>query len=101
VPQTRGARCDTSEVSPTAAQAARVASVDLDCEGRTDELGRCTLTKKLDSFSRQDTAGANSVSFDGRVNGKGLPKGTYTLTLVTTMAGISSSKQTLTFTVTT
>ena len=73
----------------------------LTARGRTDELGRCTLTKKLDSFSRQDTAGANGVSFDGRVNGKGLPKGTYTLTLVTTMAGISSSKQTLTFTVTT
>jgi hypothetical protein len=44
----------------------------------------CTRTITLGSFTRSATAGANSVPFSGRVNGRKLKPGTYKLTAVPT-----------------
>jgi hypothetical protein len=43
---------------------------------------RCTLLKKVGSFTHADTAGANSLRFSGRLNGRKLPPGTYELKAV-------------------
>jgi hypothetical protein len=43
---------------------------------------RCTLLKKLGSFTHVDVAGANSLHFSGRLNGKKLPVGSYELQAV-------------------
>jgi hypothetical protein len=42
----------------------------------------CTLLRKVGSFTHADKAGANSVHFSGRLNGKKLPVGSYELQLV-------------------
>ncbi|MGA2470817.1 MAG: choice-of-anchor Q domain-containing protein [Solirubrobacteraceae bacterium] len=57
----------------------------------------CTRTVDEGSFTHQDTAGANSVAFDGRVGGKTLPKGSYTVTVKASLDGLTSATQTATF----
>jgi hypothetical protein len=43
---------------------------------------RCTILTKLGSFTHVDAAGANSLHFSGRLKGKKLPRGAYTLQAV-------------------
>jgi hypothetical protein len=43
---------------------------------------RCTLYKAVGTFSHADLAGANSLHFSGRLNGRKLAKGTYRLQAV-------------------
>jgi hypothetical protein len=51
--------------------------------GKANRRGkRCTIYKALGSFTHTDTAGANSLHFSGRLNGKRLPKGSYRLQAV-------------------
>jgi hypothetical protein len=43
---------------------------------------RCTILKRIGTFTHPDAAGANSFHFSGRLNGKRLPKGSYRLQAV-------------------
>jgi hypothetical protein len=40
----------------------------------------CTITKTIESFTHQDTAGSNRIPFTGRVRGHALAAGAYLLT---------------------
>ena len=52
------------------------------------KLRRCTLYKRLGTFTHNDVAGANSFQFTGRVKRKPLPLGRYRLHAVArTVAG--------------
>ncbi len=53
---------------------------------------RCTLLKKVGSFTHVDKTGANSLRFSGRVNGHKLPAGSYELQVVArNAAGIGAT----------
>jgi hypothetical protein len=40
---------------------------------------RCTILTKVGGFTHVDVAGANSLHFSGRIKGRKLAKGSYTL----------------------
>jgi predicted outer membrane repeat protein len=50
---------------------------------------KCTRSVPAGSFSHHDAAGANHFHFSGRLNGKGLAKGSYTATAVPRLSGLT------------
>jgi hypothetical protein len=58
---------------------------------------KCTISGTFGSFSHQDVAGANTVTFSGQLNGKALAKGSYTLSAKPVYAGLTGAIETTTF----
>ncbi|HUB75982.1 MAG TPA: choice-of-anchor Q domain-containing protein [Solirubrobacteraceae bacterium] len=59
----------------------------------------CTITGTFASFSHQDSAGLNVVSFSGRPGGRALAPGHYTLSATPALGGLSGASVKATFTV--
>jgi uncharacterized membrane protein len=60
---------------------------------------RCTILTKVGSFTHADVAGADSLHFSGRIGGRKLPRGTYTLRAVTHDAAGSGAAVSKSFTI--
>jgi alpha-tubulin suppressor-like RCC1 family protein len=58
---------------------------------------RCTLYKRIGSFTHADAAGANKFRFIGRIGGHTLKPGSYRLVAVSLSAGGKSSAKTVAF----
>jgi hypothetical protein len=66
----------------------------------TAEHPRCQRTLAAGALTLSAKAGSNSIPFNGKVGGKTLKPGTYTMTITATnVAGQTSTPQSLTFTI--
>jgi hypothetical protein len=52
---------------------------------------RCTSYELLGTFTKQDSPGADSLHFSGRLNGRALPGGVYQLRLTPTASGLAGN----------
>ena len=67
---------------------------------RSRTARRCTYESALGSFTHADAAGTNALRFTGRVKGRTLAAGAYTLSAVATSGEGSSSARTAAFKIT-
>jgi len=67
---------------------------------RPKHSSACLLTKSLASFTHTDKVGGNTVSFDGRVRGQVLAKGSYLVQLVPKLGSLVGKAKTASFVVT-